>query len=99
MKTPYNWDYNIRIKTKTGTFEYEKETLDNLDLLLEQHPDYEELRASRIKLRCDKCNIEVTKPFIQQGENRTYRLCPKCNELYMKYNRNVQLLKKLGGKK
>ena len=49
MKQTYNWDYTIRVKTKEGTFEYEKETLDNLDLLLEQHKDYEELRAEHNK--------------------------------------------------
>lgn len=49
MKQPYNWDYTIRVKTKEGTFEYEKETLDNLDLLLEKHKDYEELRATKNK--------------------------------------------------
>jgi hypothetical protein len=49
MKEKYNWDYTIKIKTKEGIFEYEKETLDNIDLLLEQHKDYEEVRAEHIK--------------------------------------------------
>lgn len=49
MKEPYRWDYNIKIKTKEGTFEYEKETLDNIDLLLAKHPDHEEVRATQNK--------------------------------------------------
>lgn len=46
MKEKYQWDYHIKIKTKEGTFDYEKETLDNIDLLLERHPDYCELQAT-----------------------------------------------------
>lgn len=49
MKEPYRWNYTIKIKTKDGTFEYEKETLDNIDLLLEKHKDYEEVRAVQNK--------------------------------------------------
>ena len=49
MKEPYRWDYTIRVKTKEGTFEYEKETLDNIDLLLEKHKDYEEVQATHNK--------------------------------------------------
>lgn len=49
MKQQYNWDYTIRIKTKEGTFEYEKEDLSNIDLLLEKHKDYEELQATQNK--------------------------------------------------
>lgn len=47
MKEDYRWDYQIRIKTKDGTFEYEKESLDNIDLLLEKHKDYEEISATK----------------------------------------------------
>ena len=39
--------YKIKIKTKEGTYEYEKETLDNIDLLLEKHPNYEEIEAKK----------------------------------------------------
>ena len=53
----YNWNYNIKIKTKEGTFEYEKESLDNIDLLLEKHKDYEEIEAKRV----DKCKKKVLK--------------------------------------
>ena len=49
MKEKYNWDYNIRIKTKDGTFAYENETLDRIQTLLEQHSDYEEITAEHIK--------------------------------------------------
>lgn len=47
MKDKYNWNYTIKIKTKEGTFEYEKEDLSNIDLLLEKHKDYEELEAKK----------------------------------------------------
>ena len=53
MKEDYRWNYQIRIKTKEGTFEYEKEDLDNIDLLLEKHKDYQELEAKRV----DKCKV------------------------------------------
>ena len=49
MKEPYRWDYHIRIKTKEGTFEYDKEDLSGIDLLLEKYPDYEEVQASQNK--------------------------------------------------
>lgn len=49
MKEQYKWNYTIKIKTKEGTFEYEKETLDNIDLLLEKHKDYEEVEAQKNK--------------------------------------------------
>lgn len=45
MKEDYRWNYNIKIKTKDGTYEYEKETLENLDLLLMKHPNYESVEA------------------------------------------------------
>lgn len=42
MKEPYRWNYNIRIKTKEGTYEYEEENALDAVKLAEQHPDYEE---------------------------------------------------------
>ena len=51
MKEQYKWNYNIKIKTKEGTYEYEKESLDNIDLLLEKHPDYEEIKAEKAKVK------------------------------------------------
>lgn len=58
MKEQYKWNYNIKIKTKEGTYEYEKEDLSNIDLLLEKHKDYEEVQAtynkSKVKVK-KKC--------------------------------------------
>ena len=48
MKEPYKWNYNIKIKTKEGEFEYEDQ-LENLETVLGKHPDYDEMRATRIK--------------------------------------------------
>ncbi len=98
MKQPYRWDYTIRVKTKEGTFEYEKETLDNLDLLLKQHKDYEELRATKNTLHCDKCKIQLSEVFIQRNGNRTYRLCKNCNNYYMKLTGNVKRLSRSNSK-
>ena len=54
MKEQYKWNYTIKIKTKSGTYEYEKEDLSNIDLLLEKHKDYEEVKAEREKTLCKK---------------------------------------------
>lgn len=54
MKEQYKWNYNIKIRTKEGTYEYEKETLDNIDLLLMEHPNYEEIKAERENTKCKK---------------------------------------------
>ena len=92
MKEEYKWNYTIKIKTKDNEYVYEKETLDNIDLLLMKHPSYEEVRALRNKPKCDKCNIELNEVFIQQLQDRTYRLCRKCNEKFIKYNENAKRL-------
>lgn len=94
MKQPYSWDYTIRVKTKEGTFEYEKETLDNLDLLLQKHQDYEELRATKNTIRCDKCHIELNQVYFQQNHFRSYHLCKECNEKYLIAMENVKRLKR-----
>lgn len=47
MKTPYRWNYNIKVKTKEGTYEYE-DKLDNLESILDKHKDYEEVRAKKL---------------------------------------------------
>lgn len=99
MKEPYTWDYHIKIKTKEGTYDYEKENLENIDLLLEQHPNYEELQATHNKPRCDKCHIELNEVFIQHNQNRSYKLCKKCNERYLQYDKNIKKLEKIRGKK
>ena len=57
MNEQYRWNYNIKIKTKEGIFEYEKEDLSNIDLLLEKHKDYEEVEAKKV----DKCKKRVLK--------------------------------------
>lgn len=49
MKEPYRWDYTIRIKTKEGTFEYEKDNVLEAVKMAEQHPDYEELYVQHKK--------------------------------------------------
>ena len=48
MKEPYIWNYNIKIKTKEGEFEYEKETLENLENLLNNHQGHTKVRAKRL---------------------------------------------------
>lgn len=48
MNDPYRWDYKIRIKTKEGSFEYE-DNLENIDTILQQHQNYEEVRAEHNK--------------------------------------------------
>ena len=49
MKEPYRWDYNIKIRTKEGTFEYEKRDLSEVESLIMEHPGYTELRATQNK--------------------------------------------------
>jgi len=49
MKEPYIWDYNIKIKTQDGEYEYERETLEKIDEILEKHQDYTEVRATHVK--------------------------------------------------
>ena len=49
MKDQYKWNYTIRVKTKDGTYEYEEETLDNIENIIKQHKDYEELKATHKK--------------------------------------------------
>lgn len=48
MKEQYRWNYNIKVKTKEGTYEYE-DNLENIDRVLQRHPDYEEVQATRKK--------------------------------------------------
>lgn len=47
MKEPYRWNYTIRVKTKDGEYVYEQETLEKIDLLLEKHKDYMEVKATK----------------------------------------------------
>lgn len=48
MKTEYVWNYDIKVKDKNGEYIYEKETLEHLDEVIKQHPDYEEIQAKHI---------------------------------------------------
>ena len=98
MKEPYRWDYTIRIKTKEGTFEYERDDALEAVKLAEQHPDYEEFYMQKKILKCDKCNIELSEAFIQQGQFRKLKLCKQCNAKYLQYMENVKQLKKSRGK-
>ena len=43
MKDQYKWNYNIKIKTKEGTFEYENVPLEDMVLIVLKHPEYTEL--------------------------------------------------------
>lgn len=49
MKEPYIWNYNIKVKTQDGEYEYERETLEKIDDILEKHPDYEMIHAVHTK--------------------------------------------------
>ena len=51
MKEDYKWNYTIRVKTKEGTYEYEKEDLTDIDLILMKHKDYEEVKAEKVKVK------------------------------------------------
>jgi len=62
MKEPYRWNYSIKIKTKDGEYTYEKETLDNIDLLLVKHPDYTEVDAKHIQEEKGKQLVKIRKP-------------------------------------
>jgi len=63
MKEQYKWNYLIKVKTKEGTFEYEKEDLTDIDLILMKHPKYDELRATQCK---HKENTENTKKLVKK---------------------------------
>ncbi len=56
MKQPYNWDYNIKVRTKEGTYEYE-DKLENVDKILKEHPNYEEIQAKKLVKRRDRNGI------------------------------------------
>lgn len=53
MKDNYKWNYNIKIKTKEGTYEYEQ-PLDKLEELLQKHKGYEEVVAKQNKGKVKK---------------------------------------------
>lgn len=51
MKEQYKWNYNIKIKTKDGTFEYEDVPLEDIVLIDLKHPNREELKADKVKVK------------------------------------------------
>ena len=53
--------YNIKIKTKKGTYEYEQEDLTDIGSIIKQHPDYEGLEAHKEH----KDNTEKTKKLVK----------------------------------
>lgn len=62
MKQPYKWNYKIKVKTKEGEYNYERETLENIEDILEKHPNYEMVHAVHTKkLVKEKANGRTTK--------------------------------------
>ena len=53
--------YKIKIKTKEGTYEYEKEDLSNIDILLEKHREEEGLEVYAEKMQSSTKNVEEGK--------------------------------------
>ena len=51
MKEQYKWNYNIKIKTKEGTYEYEDVPLEDIVLIDLKHPNREELKADKVKVK------------------------------------------------
>lgn len=51
MKEQYKWNYNIKIKTKEGTYEYEDVPLEDILLIDLKHPNREELKAEKVKVK------------------------------------------------
>lgn len=51
MKEQYKWNYNIKIKTKDGTYEYEDVPLEDIVLIDLKHPNREELKADKVKVK------------------------------------------------
>lgn len=49
MNEPYIWNYKIKVKTKDGEYQYERETLENIEDILEKHPNYEMVHAKHVK--------------------------------------------------
>ena len=58
MKEDYKWNYNIKIKTKDGSYEYE-DKLENIEKILEKHKEEEDLEISAVKE--EKCKKKVLK--------------------------------------
>ena len=76
--------------------------LDKTELMMNLYiflNNYDEAIKQRFeKPKCDKCKAQLSEVFIQQNGNRTYRLCKKCNDYYMKLMENVNKIQKAKGK-
>lgn len=55
MKEDYRWNYQIRIKTKEGTYEYEDEQ-ENIGKLAEKHRE-----EGDMEVKAEKCKKKVLK--------------------------------------
>lgn len=62
MNEQYIWNYKIKVKTKDGEYNYERETLEKIDDILEKHPNYDVVHAVHTKkLVKEKNNGRTTK--------------------------------------
>ena len=50
MKEQYKWNYNIKIKTKEGTYEYE-DKLENIEKLVDEHREEGDMEVSANKVK------------------------------------------------
>lgn len=48
MKEQYRWNYQIRIKTKEGTYEYE-DKLENIEKIVDEHREEGDMEVSAKK--------------------------------------------------
>lgn len=53
MKEPYKWNYNIKIKTKEGTYEYE-DKLENIEQLMNEHREEGDMQVNAEKVKVKK---------------------------------------------
>ena len=56
MKEQYRWNYNIKIKTKEGTYEYE-DKLENIEKLMNEHREEGDMQVNATKE--GKCKKKV----------------------------------------
>ena len=56
MKEQYSWNYNIKIKTKEGTYEYE-DKLENIEKLMNEHREEGDMQVNAEKVKVKKRNI------------------------------------------
>lgn len=53
MKEQYKWNYNIKIKTKEGTYEYE-DKLENIEQLMNEHREEGDMQVNAEKVKVKK---------------------------------------------